>query len=158
MLPELSSQEIALINQYNLMNPQSRKEVRDYLAFVLLKQYRAEILSSVMGNGLVYNGLQQAARMCEHEDMELTDIVKKIGQVKAIIYSEIERVYLKYAEVLNDLCVEHTFIDWARIGFESIMEAAQSGNRQRLRQEINEMMEGYKRLSKREDRVRIIAV
>ncbi|MGE5415567.1 MAG: hypothetical protein ACM3UZ_02150 [Acidobacteriota bacterium] len=158
MLPELTLREIQLLNRFNMLTPQARKEVNDHLLYVLLKQYRDELHSQVLGNVLVYNTLQQAARMCDRDDTEISDVVQKVRQSKFIFYQLLEKTHVKYADILNELYLEDSLKDWGRIGFESVLDAAAQNNKDLVKREIIEMIEGYKRLAKKEDRTKIIAV
>ena len=102
MLPDLTSQDILLLKCFHLLRPEGKRDLLDYLRFIAQKQYRAELSTQVMNNPLLYNGLLQAARMCEREDIQAEDVLQKISQLKYMYYTLLEKTNLKYDEVLED--------------------------------------------------------
>jgi len=159
MYPDVTVQEVELLNRFNLLSAEGKKELNDYLRYLLLKQYRAELYSQVLGNPLLHNGLMQAVRMCESENVELEEIVHKIRQVKQIYYQLLEKVFLKYAEAVDELYLYDSLRDWGRIGFEQVADAANKDCKEDILRELEEMLHNYRKLAvNRGDRRRIVAV
>lgn len=158
MLPDLTSQDILLLKCFHLLRPEGKRDLLDYLRFIAQKQYRAELSTQVMNNPLLYNGLLQAARMCEREDIQAEDVLQKISQLKYMYYTLLEKTNLKYDEVLEDFNLGDIIRDWARIGFENLAEAAKCGQKDLILQELEEMIYGLERLAKKGDKKRFVAV
>ena len=158
MLFELTSQDIMLLKCFRLLQTEGRKNLLDYLKFLAEKQYRAELSSRILNNPILYNGLVQAHRMCEREEVHVDDILQKINQLKYIYYQLLEKTNIKYDEILDDINQENIIRDWGRIGFENISEAARTGRKDLILRELDEMIEGLKGLAKKGDRKRIVAV
>ncbi|MGE5398532.1 MAG: hypothetical protein ACM3MK_13490 [Chitinophagales bacterium] len=158
MIPNMTSQEIQLISRFSQLTPEGKREIDDYLRFVLLKQYKKELCSQVLNNSLLHNGFLQAVWMCEREDTSIEDIVAKVRQLKFVFYQSLERTYCRYSEVLGELMVEDILRDWGSIGFDSVLEAANTGNKELMKQELENMLQDYGRLAKKEDKRKIVAV
>lgn len=158
MLPDLTRQEIQLLNRFSMLTPEGRRELNNYMRFILLKQYRSDLFSQVLGNPLLFNGLQQAIRLCEREDVEVEEVVQKIRQLKFLYYQLLEKSYCKYSEILGEMLLEDSLKDWGKVCFENILDAAHTGRRELMRQELEEMVQSYNRLARREDRKKIVAV
>lgn len=158
MFPDLSDQEIHLLNNFNLLTQDNQKEYNDYLRYILLKQYRAEMHSQVLANPLLCNGLKQALRLCEREETGIEEIMQKVRQTKYIYHQLVEKVYCKYAEALDDFPLNDLVLDWGRMGFENVAEAASNDQKDLIRRELEEMIHGYNKMAKKQDRRRIVAV
>jgi len=156
--PDLTSQDIHLLKGFQLLRPDGKRDLLDYLRFIAQKQYHAELSSQVLNNPILYNGLLQAARMCEREETRVEDILQKVGQLKYMYYQLLEKISTKYNEVLDDINLEDIIRDWGRIGFENINEAAKTGQKDLMLRELDEMIEGLEGLAKKGGKKRIIAV
>ncbi len=157
MLPDLTSQDILLLKCFHLLRPEGKRDLLDYLRFVAQRQYRAELLTQVLSNPLLYNGLLQAARMCEREETRVEDVLQKISQLKYMFYNLLEKTNLKYDEALEDN-LEDIIRDWGRIGFENLAETAGNGRKDLMLQELDEMIQSLEGLARKGDRKRFIAV
>lgn len=158
MFPEMSEQEIQLLNNFSILSPENQKEYHNYLRYILLKQYRAEMHSQVLANPLLFKGLKQALLMCEREDTQVEEIMQKVKQTKYMYNQLVEKVYFKYADALDDFPLNDFVIDWGRIGFENVAEAAYNEQKDMIRSELEEMIHGYNRMTKKQDKRRIVAV
>ena len=125
MLFKLTAQEITVVNHFNLLQPQAREEVLDYLHYTLFKQYQQELYSAVLGNPLIYNGLLQLLHMCEREETSIEEINRKCKILKFMFFDNYERVHScrflwRYMKVLFDL---------GRLGFEHLHIAISSNRK-----------------------------
>ena len=157
-MPDLNSQDICLLKGFQLLRPEGKRDLLDYLRFLAQKQYRAELSFQVLNNPILYNGLLQASRMCEREETRVEDILQKISQLKYMYYQLLEKTNVKYDEVLDDINLEDIIRDWGRIGFENVAEAVKTGRKELILRELDEMIEGLEGLAKKGDKKRIIAV
>lgn len=157
MLPDLTNQDIMLLKCFHLLRPEGKRDLLDYLRFIAQKQYRAELSSQVLSNPLLYNGLMQAARMCEREEIQTEDILQKISQLKYMYYNLLEKTRFKYDEALESN-LEDIIRDWGRIGFENLTEAAQNGRKDLMLQELDEMIDSLEALTRKGDKKRFVAV
>jgi len=158
LFPDLNSQEIQLLTSFNMLTPENKREVLDYLKYVSGKQYRSEIYSQVLNNPLLHNGLMQALRMCEREDTGLEEINHKISQLKYMYYNLLEKTNNKYEESFQESRVDDLVKDWACIGFENVLDAVHSRRKDVMARELEEMIEGLIKLTKKDGKRRIIAV
>ncbi len=158
MLPDLTSQDIVLLRCFQLLRPEGKQDLLDYLRFIAEKQYRAELCIQVLKNPLLYNGLLQAARMCERDEILVEDVLQKISQAKYLYYHLLEKTNLKYDEILEDCNRANIVRDWGRIGFENLAEAAKNGRKELILRELREMIAGLEGLAKTSDKKRFIAV
>lgn len=150
--------DIALLNQFHLLQPEGRQDVQEYLRYTLFKQYRRELYTTILGYQPLYNGLLQIAHMCEREDTGTEEIFHRAKQVKFLFYQRYEKVRAKYASVLIDLHIEDSLRDFARMEFESIFEAIHTNRKDLIKREIEEFLEIFTKLSFRQARRRIVAV
>jgi hypothetical protein len=157
LLPDLTNQDIMLLKCFHLLRPEGKRDLLDYLRFIAQKQYRAELSSQVLSNPLLYNGLLQAARMCEREEIQTEDILQKISQLKYMYYNLLEKTRFKYDEALESN-LEDIIRDWGRIGFENLTEAAQNGRKDLMLQELDEMIDSLEALTRKGDKKRFVAV
>jgi len=155
---EHNVEEITLLNQFNLLLPEGRREVLDYLRYTLFKQYQRELHAAVFSSQPLYNALVYIAKMCEREEASVEDILAKVRQVKFIFYQQYEKVHLKYASILSELHIEDTLRDVGRLGFENIFQAAHSNRPNLIKKEVEELLEMFRKLANRKDRRRIMAV
>jgi hypothetical protein len=146
-----------LLKCFHLLRPEGKRDLLDYLRFIAQKQYRAELSSQVLSNPLLYNGLLQAARMCEREEIQTEDILQKISQLKYMYYNLLEKTRFKYDEALESN-LEDIIRDWGRIGFENLTEAAQNGRKDLMLQELDEMIDSLEALTRKGDKKRFVAV
>jgi len=158
MLPDLTSQDIQLLKRFHLLRPEGKRELLDYLRYIAQKQYRAELFSQVLNNSLLYNGLLQAAKMCEREDTRLEEVLQKISQIKYMYYNLLEKTNAKYDEMLDDIFPDDLVRDWGRIGFENVAEAARQKGKEIVLRELEEMIQGLERLTQKGEKKRFIAV
>lgn len=158
MLPDLTSQDILLLKGFQLLRPEGKRDLLDYLRFTAQKQYRAELSTQVLNNPLLYSGLLQAARMCEREEIRVEDVLQKISQLKYMYYHLLEKTNLKYDEILEGFNTGDIIRDWGRIGFENLAEAAKNGEKDLILQELDEMIQGLEGLAKKGDKKRFVAV
>ncbi|MGE5371277.1 MAG: hypothetical protein ACM3QZ_04735 [Solirubrobacterales bacterium] len=155
---DFGEDDLNLLQRYHLLNQDGKKEVVEYLRYLLSKQWRSEMHAQVFGNPLIFNLLSQARRMCERDDCSLADIDAKVGQAKYLYYQAVERVNTKFELLLQDAGAEFYVQDWGVGGFSEIADAGSTGSRERVSEQIEEMLHGYRRLAKKGDRRIIVAV
>ena len=78
MFSELTSQDIILLKCFRLLQTEGKKNLLDYLKFLAEKQYRAELSSRILNNPILYNGLVQAHRMCEREEVHVMTFFRRL--------------------------------------------------------------------------------
>ncbi|NLB18812.1 MAG: hypothetical protein GX825_08830 [Syntrophomonadaceae bacterium] len=158
MFPDLNSQEIQLLTNFNMLTPDNKREILEYMKYVSSKQYRAEIYSQVLNNPLLHSGLMQALRMCEREDTGLDEINNKISQLKYMYYNMLEKTNHKYEESFQEARVDDLVKDWACIGFENVLDAVRTRSKEVMARELEEMIDRLTKLTKKDGKRRIIAV
>ena len=158
MFLEMTNQEIALLSKYNLLHPQTRQEVQEYMSYILFRQYQRELYNALLTNSAIGNGLTQIIRLCEREETDAQELVSRLNQVKFYFYHTYEKVKTKYEGVLAAVQAEDSLLDLGRLGFENILQAIYSNDRQRIRREVEEFVGMFRKLVHRRDKRRIAAV
>lgn len=155
---EMNTNEMQLLNRFNMLNRENQREMEDYLRYLLFKQYKAELNQQVFGNPILLSLLTQAERMCERDETVLEEVQAKVEQAQYVFCQILERVSAKYEEIINEPGSDQYVRDWGRLGFQGVAEALEMGCRDRLKNQIEEMLHGYHRLAKKEDRILTVAV
>jgi hypothetical protein len=154
---EFSAKELALLTNYQLLNPQHRQEADAYIEFLLFRQYRDELVRQVMGNPFLLSGLSQVQRMCEREDVGLDEISQKVRQLKYMYHQLLEKVDTKYQDVLESLTLDSTVRDFGRYNLCSLTEAVDAGDRRVIGSELEEMVCVLERFKKKGEMRRTLA-
>jgi len=158
MFLEISAQEITLLSKFNLLHPQAKQEIQEYVNYVLFRQYQRELYNAVLASAAINNGLNQIMRMCEREETDTEEILTKLKQVKFYFYQTYEGVKTKYEGVLAAIHAEDSLLDLGRLGFENILEAIYSNNKEQVRRETEEFLGMFRKLANPGDKRRIAAV
>lgn len=158
MFAELSSQEIELLSVNAVLGPAAKKEMHDYLCYLLGKQYKKELMAAIFNNQLINSLLHNLLRIVEREDFEIAQVEKRIQQFKEIYFGIFENVYNKYAELINDLDSYEMVKDFGVNSVDNILCACNSDNSKAVRFEIIELYESFNKLARKKDARKIIAV
>lgn len=158
MFGELSREEVELLSAYAVLGHSAKKEMDDYLRYLLGKQYKKELMAAIFSNQLIHSLLHNLLHIAEREDFDVGQIEKRIHQFKEIYFGIFEHVYNKYAELITDLDSYEMIKDFGQSSVENILQACFSNNPNAIRFEIIELCENFNKLAKRKDARKIIAV
>jgi hypothetical protein len=158
MALELSMNEIELLNSYLCLSSHGQKELKEYMRYLLCKQYRREVMASVFNNNLMGNLLHSLLHIIEGRELDIELISRRVCQMKELYYSSFQKVHYKFSEVVEDLDSNETVRETGRQAFENIERAINSGNESRIRTEILDFYQQYMLLSQKKDSRKIIAV
>ncbi len=81
-----------------------------------------------------------------------------MNQVKFHFYHTYEKVKTKYEGVLAAVHAEDSLLDLGRLGFENILQAIYSDNKELVRREIEEFVGMFRKLVHPRNKKRIAAV
>lgn len=154
----MSRNEIELLNVYALLGPTGQKELKDYLKYLLTKQYKRDVMVAVFNNKLIHNLLHSLLHIIERDDFDIYQAQKRILQIKELYYGVFEKIHLRYAELIEDLDSNEIVREFGRNSFENIKLAFDSNNRNRIQFEIINFYQEYMNLSKKKDARQIVAV
>ena len=158
MLEDLSWDEVELLNAYHVLGHSGKKELNDYLRYLLIKQYKKELVVSIFNNKLMQSLLHRLLHTVEREDFDISQIEKRVLQFKEIYFGTFEQVHCKYTELISDLDSYEVIKDFGKNSFENIMHSCSSGNRNTIRFEIIELEENFNKLARKKDARKIVAV
>lgn len=158
MVGELSTNEVEMINGFAYLHPGAQREAKDYLQFLLQKQYRQEVKAAVFHNKLLHNLFQSLLHLVEKEDFDLEMVKRRIKQLKELYYNLFEQVHGRYSELVTELDSNETVREFGRIAFENVQLAINSGNLTLIRLEIVDFYQSYCMLGKKKDTRQIMAV
>jgi hypothetical protein len=158
MSGEFSFDEVELLNAYFILGPSGKKEMSDYLRYLLIKQYKKELVVSIFNNQLLNSLLHRILHIVEREDFEIDQMEKRVLQFKEIYFGTFEQVHCKYAELIPDLDSYEIIKDFGKNSIENIMQSCSSGNRSLIRFEIIELGENFNKLARKKDARKIVAV
>ncbi|MDD3269423.1 MAG: hypothetical protein PHX14_08885 [Syntrophomonadaceae bacterium] len=158
MTGDITMNEVELLNAYQILGPASQKGLKDYMRFLLYKQYKREVLVAVFNNKLLHNLFHSLLHIVEKDDFDLQQVEKRLKQIKELYYGLFAQVHSRYSEVVYDLDSSEVVREFGRNGFDCIEKAIQSGNHTMIRFEIIDIFQGYNKLSQKKDVKNIVAV
>lgn len=158
MLGEMSQNELELLNVYALLGPTGQRDLKDYLRYLLTKQYRRDVMSGVFNNKLIQNLLHSLLHIIEKDDFDIYQAKKRIIQIKELYYGVFEKIHTRYAELIEDLDSNEIVKEFGRSSFENLSRAFDSNDRKKIQYEIINFYQEYMKLSKKKDARQIVAV
>lgn len=158
MLGELNIKEVQLLNSYEMLGNHGQKELDDYVRYLLCKQYKREVLSSVFNNKLIHNLFHSLLHLVDKEDFDVYHVVRRIAQIKELYYGTFEQVHVRYSEMIDELDSNEVVREFGRTMFENIEEALKTSNRSKIKYEIIGFYEEFNKLAKKKDARIIVAV
>ncbi|MEN6390902.1 MAG: hypothetical protein ABFD04_10850 [Syntrophomonas sp.] len=158
MLGEFTNEEVELLNAFTALKPGGQREIKEYMSYVLGKQYKREVKVSVFNNKLLHNLFHSLLHIVEKEDFDLILVGKRVAQIKELYYAIFEQVHNRYAEMVPELDSNEVVREFARIGFENLNSALAKGKQEMIRLEIVDFYQEYNKLAQRRDARQIVAV
>ena len=158
MYGEIDAVDIEILNAVSNLAPAYRKEFKDYIRYLLTKQYKRELMTAIFQNQLLHSLLQSTLQLVEREDFLITQIEKRVRQMQEIYFGIFEKIHLKYSELIDGLDSYEAVRDFGRLSFDNINRACSSGNPLLIRMEINEFYEGYYKYAQKKEARKIFAV
>lgn len=158
MIGDITTEDVELLNVYQILKPTGRKEIKDYLRYLLCKQYKREVLVAVFQNKLLHNLFHSLLHIVEKDEININQIMKRIQQIKELYWGIFEQIHSKYSEFIEDLDSNEVVKEFGRTSFENIERALQGGDKDIIRWEIIDFYQQYNKLSQEKDTRKIIAV
>lgn len=158
MFGDMTANDIELLNAFTMLSPSAQKELKDYLRYLLCKQYKKELMSSIFHNELINSLVHSLLHSIERDEFNVQQIEKRIIQINEIYFAIFEQVYNKYSEVVEDLDSHELVKEFGKNSLENIQRACCLGDRDLVRLEIIDYCESYNKLAKKKDARRIVAV
>ncbi|MDD3893937.1 MAG: hypothetical protein PHU36_02820 [Syntrophomonadaceae bacterium] len=155
---ELSINEIELLNAYECLAAHEQKELKEYLRYLLCKQYRREVMMAVFNNHLMNNLFNSLLHIIDGKELDINLVARRVYQMKEFYFGTFQKVHYKYCEVVENLDSNETVREIGRTAFENIERAINSGNETKIRMEILNFYQEYSLLSQKKDARKIIAV
>ncbi len=158
MFGDLSGEEVELLNAYSLLGTSGKKELREYIRYLLSKHYKQELKMSIFNNQLLHSLLHSLLHIAEREDFEIIQIEKRVLQFKEIYFAIFEQIHSKYAELVDDLDGCEMVRDFGSNSVENILQACITSNRDAVLFEVVDLSENFYKLSRKKDARKIVAV
>ncbi len=158
MIEGITLGEIDLINSYSVLKPAAQREIKDYLHYLLKKQYQIEVKNAVFQNKLVHNLFHSLLFLVEKEDFEIELINRRINQIKDLYYNTFSQVHSRYCELVPELDSNETVREFGRQGFKNIESALNTGNLTLIRLEIIDFHLSYCKLGNKKELRQFVAV
>ncbi len=158
MLGEITADEVEILNSYQLLKPVGQREFKDYLRYLLCKQYKREVIAAVFHNNVLHNLFHSLLYIVEKDDFDIEQVKKRVQQIKELYYGIFEQVHCRYSEIIEDLDSNELVKEFARNSFCNLERTLQSQNRDMIRWEVVDFYQQYNKLSQKKDTKKIIAV
>jgi len=155
---DITTSEIEILNGFSNLNSSAQKEFKDYMNYLLCKQYKRELMAGIFHNGLLHSLLQSLLHIVEREEFQINQIENRMKQIQELYFGIFEKIHTKYSVLVNGLDSHELVKDFGRTSFENITRACRSGNRIVIRLEILEFYEGYYKFAQKKDARKIVAV
>jgi len=155
---QLTANEIELLNSFLLLSSSSQKELKDYMRYLLCKQYKKDVMASIFNNQLLHTLIHSLLHLVERDDFDLGQVEKRMKQIHELYFGLFEQVHHRYAEIITDLDSHEMVKDFGKSNCDNINRACKTGNRALVRAEVVEFYEGYIKLAKKKDARKIVAV
>lgn len=158
MFAEMTALEIEFLNMLEIMTPSVKREVKEYMKYVLTKQYRREVMAAVFQNKLLANLFHSLIFLVERDDFDIAQVHKRVRQIKELYYAIFEQVHNRYREVIEDLDSNEVVREFGRVSFENLEQAFKQGQPSVIRMEVVNFHQEYNKLGKKKDARQIVAV
>jgi hypothetical protein len=158
MFGDISTGEIELLNAFSNLNSSAQNELKDYLKYLLCKQYKKELMSAIFHNQLLNSLLQSLLHIVERDEFQIQQIEKRLSQIKELYFGIFEKTYIKYSELVDCLDSYELVKDFGNNSFNNIDRACKCSNHSLIRLEIVEFYEGYYKFAQKKDARKIMAV
>jgi hypothetical protein len=154
----LTTNDIELLNSYQLLGVNGQKELNDYMRYLLCKQYRRELMVAIFQNQLIHNLCHSVLHIIEKDEFDINHLGKRIRQIKELYYGIYEQVHNKYSEHVENLDSIEVVKEFGKNSFGNIERALRTEDHILIRVEIIDFYEEFKILSKQKEARKIVAV
>jgi hypothetical protein len=154
----LTANDIELLNCYQLLAVHGKKELHDYVRYLLCKQYRRELMAAIFQNQLIHNLCHSVLHIIDKDEFDFNHLSRRIRQIKELYYGIYEQVYSKYSEHIENLDPIEIVREFGKNSFDNIERALQTKEHVLIRGEIIEFYEEFKTLGKQKEARKIVAV
>lgn len=158
MLGDITANEVEVLNAFTVLGPGGQRELKEYLRYLLSKQYKREVKVAVFQNKLLHNLFHSLIHIVEREDFDVNLVKKRVAQIKELYYGIFEQVHTRYSEMVPELDSNEVVREFGRNGFENVERALVKGNPTIIRLEIIDFYQDYYKLGQRRDAKQIVAV
>lgn len=155
---DITSNELELLNAYQILHASGQRELKDYLRYLLCKQYKREVMVAVFHNKLIHNLFHSLLHIAEKDELSVEQVEKRVQQIKELYYAIFEQVHHRYSEYVHDLDSNEVVKEFARNSFENVERALTIGDEALIRMEIIDFFQEYNKLSRKKDAMKIVAV
>lgn len=158
MYSDIDKGDIEVLNAFSNLTSSAQKDFKDYLQFLLAKQYKRELMAAIFQNGLLHSLIQSLMNIIEREEFSISQIENRMKQINELYFGIFEKIYCKYTALVDGLDSCELVRDFGRCSFDNINRACLSGNRILIRMEIAEFNEGFYKFALKKDARKIVAV
>ncbi|HCF49054.1 MAG TPA: hypothetical protein DER60_02145 [Syntrophomonas sp.] len=150
--------DIEILNNYKKLTPAAQRELLEYMRYLLCKQYKRDVMVAVFHNKLINNLLHSLLRLIERDEIDLSQVTRRVMQIKELYYGLFEKVHNNYAELIEDLDSNEAVKEFGRNGFSNLEQAIRSSQINRIKMEVIEFYQGFESLARHREARKIVAV
>lgn len=158
MLGKISYDEVEILNIYALLGNAGQKDLKDYMKYLLTKEYKREVMSAIFNNKLMQNLFNSLLYIVEKDGFDISQVKKRVFQIKELYYGIFEQTHVRYAELIEDLDSNEIVREFGRNSFENLSVAFTLEDHSKIKYEIINFYQEYIKLSKKKDASQIVAV
>jgi hypothetical protein len=158
LVGNISIDEIELLNAYNYLNSNCKNHLKDYMRYLLCKQYRREVTEGVFHNQLLQNLLHGLLYIVERDDFDVHQVRKRVKHIKELYYGIFEQIHYRYIQVVSDLDTNETVREFGKNSFDNLERVLNGNDINSIRMEIIDFFQEYTKLAKKHYSRKIVAV
>lgn len=158
MLGDITINEVELLNAYEVLAPNGQRELKGYLHYLLYKQYKRDAMAAVFNNKLLHNLFHSLMHIVERDDFDLTQVSRRVQQIKELYYALFEQVHNRYSQHVEELDSSEVVLEFGRTSFSTLERVLMGNNLDLIRYEVVNFYQEFNKLSKKRDARKIIAV
>lgn len=158
MVGDITLQEIEILNAFEMLSLNGQRDLKDYMRYLLCKQYKRDVMVTVFHNKLLHNLFHGLLHLAEREEIDREQLGKRINQIKELYYGLFEKVHVEYTQHVDELDTNDVVASFASNGFANLERVLNGGNTEMIRYEIINFFQEYSKLAQRKDARSIVAV
>jgi len=158
LVGDITLQEIEILNAFEMLSLNGQRDLKDYMRYLLCKQYKRDVMVTVFHNKLLHNLFHGLLHLAEREEIDREQLGKRINQIKELYYGLFEKVHVEYTQHVDELDTNDVVASFASNGFANLERVLNGGNTEMIRYEIINFFQEYSKLAQRKDARSIVAV
>lgn len=158
VLATLERSEIRMLSQMSVLGPESKRELQEYLEFLVARQCRNEFKTMLLHSNWLFNNLLALSNLNENCENYCFEVLERVKRMKGLCQGVFEQLIEKYGELLGDIKGYEGVAENVIMSLRQIQDAAVRNDARLTRNEILDMLESHKLMAGRGRRPKVRAM